>query len=221
MIRIAIAFVVAAAATAGAQPAKQPAAAGSASAPAPAAAPTKRDRIKQRIQALRAYTLIDELGLDEASSGKLLVVFAKYDDEFSKLLAVRGDLQKKLAAVTDKDAKATVDKLIDDAVANQRAMWDVEARRLDELRKSLTPAQTARLLVVLPRLERKIQNQLRRAITGNPDGPGRGAEKAPAAGGGKPWPYDDDDDAPAPAKRGGRPPTPQRSRDVDPLSDRH
>ena len=30
----------------------------------------------------------------------------------------------------------------------------------------LTPAQTARLLVVLPALERKIQNQLLRAIRG-------------------------------------------------------
>jgi hypothetical protein len=40
----------------------------------------------------------------------------------------------------------------------------VEERRLAELRKILTPAQTTRLLVVLPAFERKIQNQLRRAI---------------------------------------------------------
>ena len=41
---------------------------------------------------------------------------------------------------------------------------ELEDKRLAELRKILTPAQTARLLIVLPELERKIQNQLRRAI---------------------------------------------------------
>jgi hypothetical protein len=43
-------------------------------------------------------------------------------------------------------------------------MWDTEEQRLAQLRKILTPAQTARLIVVLPAMERKIQNQLRKAV---------------------------------------------------------
>ena len=54
--------------------------------------------------------------------------------------------------------------MIDDAIANQRSFWDLEDKKIAELRKVLTPAQTAKLLIVLPALERKIQNQLRKAI---------------------------------------------------------
>lgn len=48
------------------------------------------------------------------------------------------------------DPKAQ-DRLVDEAIANQKAFWSIEERRLAELRKILTPAQTTRLLIVLPR----------------------------------------------------------------------
>jgi hypothetical protein len=125
---------------------------------------TKRERIKKRIRALRAYTLTEELSLDETTAGKLFPVMAHYDDEFDKLLVQHADLQRRLDGASElKDARA-IDKVIDEAVANQRAFWDLEDKRLAELRKILTPAQVSRLLIVLPALERKIQNQLRNAI---------------------------------------------------------
>jgi hypothetical protein len=130
----------------------------------PANRPKRAEKIKERIRALRAYTLTAELSLDEQTAAKLFPVLAKFDTEFDKLLTARVDIAQRLqAAGSLKDAKA-VDKLIDEAVANQRALWDTEAKRLAELRKILTPAQVARVLVVLPALERKIQNQLRRAV---------------------------------------------------------
>jgi hypothetical protein len=132
--------------------------------PGPPPAQKRREKIKERIRALRAYTLTEELDLDEATAGKLFPVLSKYDDVFDKLLQQRADLERRLKGVDAiKDPRA-IDKLVDEAVANQRAFWDTEAARLTELRKILTPAQTARLLVVLPALERKIQNQLQRAI---------------------------------------------------------
>jgi hypothetical protein len=132
--------------------------------PAPDKAAQRREKIKERIRALRAYTLTTELQLDEQTAGKLFPVLAKFDGEFDKLLQQRIDIQRRLyAAGSIKDAKV-VDKLIDEALANQRALWDTEDKRLAELRKVLTPAQTARVLIVLPAMERKIQNQLRRAV---------------------------------------------------------
>lgn len=123
----------------------------------------RREKIKQRIRALRAYTLTEQLDLDEATAAKLFPALAKYDDEFDKLLLARTDLQRRLeAAGTITDPKE-VDKLVDEAVANQKALWATEEQRLAQLRKILTPAQTARVLVVLPQMERKIQNQLKRA----------------------------------------------------------
>jgi len=154
--------------------------------PAPAATETRRDKVKKKIRALRAYTLTEELSLDEVTAGKLFPVLAKYDDVFDKLLQARADLERRLKnADAIRDPRA-VDKLVDEAVANQRAFWDAEAARLAELRKILTPAQTARLLVVLPALERKIQRQLLRAIRG-------GKQAAPGD--------DADDDAPRPRFR--------------------
>jgi Spy/CpxP family protein refolding chaperone len=131
--------------------------------PAAAQPQDRREKIKQRIRAMRAYTLTEQLDLDEATAAKLFPALAKYDDEFDKLLLARTDLQRRLeAAGTIKDPKE-IDKLVDEAVANQKALWTAEEQRLAQLRKILTPAQTARVLVVLPQMERKIQNQLKRA----------------------------------------------------------
>ena len=162
------------------------------------AAADRREKIKKKIRALRAYTLTEELSLDETTAGKLFPAMAKYDDELDHLLVQRADIERRLKAAGDiKDPRA-LDKLIDEAVANQRAFWDSQERRLGELRKILTPAQTARLLVVLPALERKIQNQLQRAIRGG-GGAGR-AGKGKDLGGNPYAGGDDDDDDVAPPR---------------------
>jgi hypothetical protein len=151
------------------------------------AAADRREKIKKKIRAMRAYTLTEELSLDEATAGRLFPVLAKYDDELDRLLLQRADIERRLKASAELKDPRALDKLIDEAVANQRAFWDSQDKRIAELRKILTPAQTARLLVVLPAFERKIQNQLQRAIGG-----GRG----PGPKGGKGElgknPYDDD-----------------------------
>jgi len=132
--------------------------------PGPAPNTQRREEIKKKIRGLRAYALTTELGLDEKTGSRLWPVLARYDDEIDKLLQQRVDVQRRLATADQiKDPKAQ-DRLVDEAIANQKAFWSVEERRLAELRKILTPAQTTRLLVVLPAFERKIQNQLRRAI---------------------------------------------------------
>jgi len=140
-----------------------------------AASPERREQIKKKIRALRAYTLTEELALDEATATRLFPALARYDDETDRLLQKRVDVQRRLRhAETVRDPRA-LERLIDEALANQRAFWDVEERRVAELRKILTPVQAAKVLVVLPALERKIQNQLRRAIVkqeGRPGQPG-------------------------------------------------
>lgn len=149
------------------------------------AASDKREKIKKKIRALRAYTLTEELQLDETTAGKLFPVLAKYDDELDRLLQQRADIERRLkTSDTIKDPR-TLNTLVDEAVGNQKAFWDSQERRIAELRKILTPAQTARLLVVLPEFERRIQNQLQRAIKGGGGRRGRGAMA--------PNPSDDDD----------------------------
>lgn len=183
----------------------QPRGAGPAPAPAPAPNAQRREEIKKKIRSLRAYALTTELVLDEKTGGRVWPVLAKYDDEIDKLLQQRVDVQRRLDAADQlRDPKAQ-DRLIDEAIANQKAFWSVEERRLAELRKILTPAQTTRLLVVLPAFERKIQRQLRRAIvkrTPAPQDPESGVddldedEGDPPARGRRRGMSRDDDDAP-------------------------
>jgi hypothetical protein len=136
-------------------------------------APERREQVKAKIRALRAYTLTEQLALDEQTSSRLFPALARYDDETDRLLQKRVELQRKLRrADTMRDARA-IEHLIDDAIANQRGFWDLEDRRIAELRKILTPAQAAKLLVVLPALERRIQRQLRKAIARQPGAAGR------------------------------------------------
>ncbi len=195
MRRLVLALVLAmwVAPTADAQPGGGPA----------ANAQKRRERIKNRIRALRAEKLVEELG--EQTTAKMLPILAKYDDEFDKLLQARAEIEKKLAAAAEQSDGKAIDRVIDDAVANQRAFWETEDRRLAEMRKTLTPAQVAKLLVVLPPLERRIQNQLRNAIqraqNQQQQQQRRGAKAAVDVD------DDDDDDAPAPA-----PPPPARPR---------
>ncbi|HEY0252776.1 MAG TPA: hypothetical protein VGC41_14675, partial [Kofleriaceae bacterium] len=110
----------------------------------------KVERVKKRIRALRAYTLVEELGLDEKDSQRLFPVLDKFDDEFERLYVERAQLQKQLDGAPDLKDKKQVDKLIDDSLANQRAIWNLEEKRVAEVRKILTSAQVARMLVVLP-----------------------------------------------------------------------
>ena len=121
----------------------------------------RREQVKKKIRAMRAYTLTEELNLDEKAATKLFPILARWDDVTDKLLQQRVDIMRRLTTATD---PRVIDRVIDEAVANQKAFWDLETQRLAELRKVLTPAQTARLIVVLPAFERKIQNQLRRAL---------------------------------------------------------
>jgi hypothetical protein len=147
-----------------------------------AAAPARREEIKKRIRAMRAYTLTEELKLDPEIAGQLFPLLARYDDETDKLLEKRGEIQARLRRAEALRDPRAIDRLIDEAIANQRGFRELEDRRLTELRKILTPLQTAKLLVVLPDFERRIQNQLRKAIGQRPGAPGApgGARGAPA-----------------------------------------
>lgn len=126
-----------------------------------AQAADRKERIKQRIRTVRAVILADELALDEATAAKLVPILNRYDDELAKLARESLELRK-LAETTRDDA--ALDDVIDKLVANQRARWDLDERRFAEVRKVLTARQAARILVVLPEIDRRILAGARRAL---------------------------------------------------------
>lgn len=156
--------------------------------------PKRIEAIKNRIRGLRAQTLTDELKLDNTALAKVLPILSKWDDVTDKLVVARVDIKKRLANSGSVSDPKALDRLVDEAIANQKAFYDLEDKRLGELRKVLTPGQTAKLIIVLPEFERKIQNQLRRAVLragrAAPGGPGVGA-----------YADDDDDEEAGPPRR--------------------
>jgi hypothetical protein len=132
----------------------------------PLGSPERREQIKKKIRTMRAFTLTEELSLDEPTAGRLFPVLARFDDETDKLLQRRVELNRKLRHADTMRDPRQIERLLDEAIANQRAFRELEDRKITELRKLLPPPQMAKLLVVMPALERKIQNQLRKAIVG-------------------------------------------------------
>jgi hypothetical protein len=149
--------------------------------PAAAGKGDKAERVKKKIRAARAMALVNALDLDETTATKLEVVLDKYDDDFAKLAKENIELRDKIDTASDDD----MDKLVDDLVANQRARWDLDEARFKEVRKVLSARQAAKILVVLPEIDRKILAAVKRVIDGGPKGgkgKGKGKKKGRAEG---------------------------------------
>lgn len=123
----------------------------------------KRAKLKKKIRTMRAIVLAEELDLDEDTAAKLFPILNKYDDEFAKLAKEAGELRDQIDATTD---DAALDDLVDDLVANQRARWSLDEDRFKACRKVLSARQAAKILVVLPEIDRKILQGARKAIAG-------------------------------------------------------
>lgn len=132
----------------------------------------KREKVKQRIRAMRAWVLTEQLDLDVATAEKMFPVLARHDDELARLLAERKQLRAQLAAARrTRGNAAQIDALLDKLVANQRARWNAEDQRFAELRTMLTAEQAAALLDLLPEVDRKILQELRQAVERGPARP--------------------------------------------------
>ena len=141
----------------------------------PADRAAKRERVKQRIRIMRAMVLTEQLDLDEATAGKMFPILGRYDDELAKLLGERASLRAKLDRART-GAAGDINRLLDQLVANQRARWSAEEQRFADLRALLTPVQAAKLLDLLPEVDRKILRGLRGAVSDDNDDARRGPD---------------------------------------------
>ena len=157
-----------------AQPQRRPAAA----APAPSGdrrAPDQlRKEVLDRMRALRAWKIVEELKLDENASAHLFPILARYDDQELALAAERRDIAQDirtlLAAPQPDETKLTA--AINRMLANRVKRHAMKDERLKELRKVLTTVQQAKLVLLLPRLEREFAQFIRDVAGGKgEDGP--------------------------------------------------
>ena len=137
----------------------------------------KRAKIRQRLRALRAWELTEALDLDEQSAAKLFPILNRFDNRFQKALdansALRRETRKALRDPNTNPKK--IDALVGKMLKKQRELWDLQEERFREVRKLLTPRQTARIVILLPEIDRKLHRQVRQVMRkrGKPGRPGR------------------------------------------------
>ena len=98
--------------------------------------------------ASRAQAVVDALGVDALTANKLVDVVAHHDLELDRMQRERADLRTRLVTAQRLDPRS-VDRLLDDAVANQHAIAEADERLIARVRQLVPPHQAARLVTLL------------------------------------------------------------------------
>ena len=125
------------------------------------------ERITKRMRGMRAWRLTEELSLDDATAGKLFAVIASFDQKLDAINRKAANLRRQIRAEMRKASpnKARIKQSIDQLLATYEQQYKLQRARFDECRKVLSPAQSGRLLLLLPRLDETIRKQVKRALT--------------------------------------------------------
>jgi hypothetical protein len=101
---------------------------------------------KQRDRIYTAMSLIEDLELDETTSGKLFPVLSRYQQDRDRL---RDEVDALTAQIDRTSEPATLDRLLDRSLATQRAQIAVEAKLVVKLRQILPADQAVRARIIL------------------------------------------------------------------------
>jgi hypothetical protein len=110
------------------------------------------------MRTIRAWVLVDELKLDDATSGRVFGILATFDARAVALAAERRAIVDSLRAKLEapRPDEAHIARTLDQLIANRSRRHALCDERIKELRKRLSPVQQAKLLLLLPRLERHL-----------------------------------------------------------------
>lgn len=107
---------------------------------------------------MRAWRIVKELRLDEKAAADVLSAFSAYDDRQAVLLNEKRDIVRELRmeATAAHPDSARILRAIDRLSANRAHLRELRTKRFAALRKILSPVQQAKLLLLLPQLEREL-----------------------------------------------------------------
>lgn len=95
---------------------------------------------------LRVVEIVDELAVDESTSGQLVPVLSRYYRDHARLEGQLDDLGQRIARAQGPEQ---LDKLYDEQLDIQRRMLAVESRTVARLRQILPAAKAARARLML------------------------------------------------------------------------
>jgi Spy/CpxP family protein refolding chaperone len=122
----------------------------------------RREALRAKVQEARSSRIIEALGLDAATGARLGTVLARHEATMQPIRAQLRVLRGELAALVQsgKASAAEVNPRLDKLEALQRERQAADGRLIAEARGVLTPEQAARLVLVLPRIDRALMRQV-------------------------------------------------------------
>jgi Spy/CpxP family protein refolding chaperone len=130
-----------------------------------------RKEVLERMRALRAWRIVEELKLDESTSARLFPILAKYDEQELALADERRDIAHEIRTLlaAPKPDEVKLNAAIDRMLANRRKRIASKDERIKDVRKVLTAVQQAKLILLLPRLEREFARAIQDVAEGHDD----------------------------------------------------
>ncbi|MBT8496015.1 MAG: hypothetical protein KJO07_23425 [Deltaproteobacteria bacterium] len=148
------------------------AAAGTASADMPDKRAELRAKIRAKALVLRVERVSKRLSLDSQERTQLRAVLEKHDAGRLALRRQRRNLRREMKRLSAKDERKS-GELFERLMAHKRKALDLELARADELRRLLGSNRGLRAVVILTRVERRIEARMRQAMGKSRRGKGR------------------------------------------------
>jgi hypothetical protein len=119
---------------------------------------------------MRMWKLTEALNLDEATAQHFFPILHRYDERLQPIQRQQADLGRLLSqeVALPRPDPLKLTRAIDEIINLRHQVQAIEDERARELRRVLTPIQQARLILSLPRIEREMWRQVRKAM-GQPD----------------------------------------------------
>ncbi len=124
-----------------------------------------RQKIARRIQLIRMNAVVTAVGLSPKQAPTFFAVVNQFEKRLKKVRHSNQQIMRNLGQmVRSGKYKATkINQLAARLMKNQVQIKQLELKRMLAVRKTITAKQMAKLLIAMPRIERRIRRLIRRA----------------------------------------------------------
>ena len=142
-------------------------------------------RVRKKVEAMRAWRITEELDLDEETAARLFPAMRRSDRQRQEIEADNRRIIKLVRAELGKSEPDpdVIKKALDELVTNRRKTFRSEEEHLQDVRKILSPADTARYLLFQIKFQKEIRERIMRSRMGGMGHGGPSGEKRSGNGG--------------------------------------
>lgn len=123
----------------------------------------RKEEMRERIEMMIMWKLTEELDLDQETANKLFPVLSESNKEQRALRQKRGQTIKQMKDELKREfpEAAALQQLIKDFKQNERDIVEARIKKLDDLSKVLSDEQVAKLIAIVPKIEKAVKDAIR------------------------------------------------------------